>query len=471
MTVASEDRTSNEAWAASIFSPAQLPDARLNIRLINIVAALSAQPGDNFGRACVNSAAAKGAYRFIENERVEVETLELPIAQATARACAGKKVILAVQDTSTFNYDNLPQTTGLGPIGDSGSKSQGLLCHTTLSIEPNGHPLGVLHQEIWARDREERHKAETRKQRAIEEKESHKWLNGIRSARKVLQAQIPCAAERPRLVHVGDREEDSYEVFQEIIEAKEGAVIRCRHNRTTNDPLKWAYDAVRASPLLGTHNLDVPRKENQPKRSALVEIRACPLTLTPDPAHYPQRKALRLTLVEVWEPNPPTGIEALHWRLWTTEAATTYEQALAIVAIYKCRWRIEEVHLAMKSGCRLEAAQFETAERLSKLITLCTPIAVRIVALRDSARLHPNAVCTEVLSAIEWCALWTFLNKRPPAQDQPPPTLRQAILWIGRLGGHLGRKGDGLPGIRTLWRGFRDLERITRTFQACQPAG
>jgi hypothetical protein len=270
------------------------------------------------------------------------------------------------------------------------------------------------------------------------------------------------------VIHVGDREEDIHEVFQEIVDTAEGAVIRCRHNRTTDDPLKRVYDVVRASALLGTHSLEVPRKENQPRRSARVEVRASRVTLTPDPAHYPNRNPLRLTLVEVWEPHPPPGSEALHWRLWTTEEVHTFEEALAIVAIYKCRWRIEDVHLAMKSGCRIEAAQFETAERLSKLVTLCTPIAVRIVALRDGARLHPDMACTEVLSAMEWRALWTYIHKRPAAKKQPPPTLRQVILWIGRLGGHLGRKGDGLPGIRTLWRGFRDLERITRTFQACQ---
>jgi hypothetical protein len=36
-------------------------------------------------------------------------------------------------------------------------------------------------------------------------------------------------------------------------------------------------------------------------------------------------------------------------------------------------------------------------------------------------------------------------------------TLGQAVLWIGRLGGHRNRQRDGMPGIRTLWRGLRDL--------------
>jgi len=129
------------------------------------------------------------------------------------------------------------------------------------------------------------------------------------------------------------------------------------------------------------------------------------------------------------------------------------------------------MHLALKSGYKVEELQFETAERLEKLITLLTPLAIRVVTLRDAVRERPEAPCTEVLSDPEWRTLQAYFDKQLPGPQQPAPTLRQAALWIGRLGGHLGRKGDGLPGVRTLWIGFRDLERMTRLFQICRSFG
>jgi hypothetical protein len=161
----------------------------------------------------------------------------------------------------------------------------------------------------------------------------------------------------------------------------------------------------------------------------------------------------------------------LHWLLWTTFEVLTLEQALKIVQWYKCRWRIEDMHLTLKSGYKIEASQLETAERLKKLIVLITPLAIRIVNLRDAAREQPEAPCTAVLSEPEWRTLQAYFYKQLPAPQQAPPTLRQATLWIGRLGGHMGRKGDGLPGVRTLWIGFRDLERMTCLFQICRSFG
>ena len=102
-----------------------------------------------------------------------------------------------------------------------------------------------------------------------------------------------------------------------------------------------------------------------------------------------------------------------------------------------------------------------------KLILLFTALALRIVTLRDEVREQPEAPCTIVLMDAEWRTLYAFFKKQPPAPEQSPPTLRQAALWIGQLGGHMGRKGDGLPGVRTLWLGFRDLERLTHLFQIC----
>jgi len=126
--------------------------------------------------------------------------------------------------------------------------------------------------------------------------------------------------------------------------------LGCIHNRTTDDPLKWAYDAVRAAPLRGALSIDVPRQHKQPKRKAQVELRSCQLTLKPNTSEHPDRQPVELTLLEVWEPHPPNGLEPLHWRLWSTEAVNRVEQARAVIAFYKLRWNIEDFGRVSKTA-------------------------------------------------------------------------------------------------------------------------
>jgi len=178
---------------------------------------------------------------------------------------------------------------------------------------------------------------------------------------------------------------------------------------------------------------------------------------------------LTFALVEAREATPPAdGAEPLHWRLWTTEPAATLAATRAVVGVYELRPRVEDFHLTLKSGCRVEALALETAERLRKALTIYSGIAARILGLRDRARREPGAPCTEALSEDEWRALWALVRGAPPAPAQPPPTLAEASAWLGRLGGHLGRKCDGPPGVRTLWRGWRDLQLLVLGYRAAR---
>src|SRR3989454_9834300 len=183
-------------------------------------------------------------------------------------------------------------------------------------------------------------------------------------------------------------------------------------------------------------------------------MRALTTTLRPDGAKSPQAWPLRGTLVEVWEPNPTPACEALHWLLWTREPATTLAEGREVVRKYTCRWPIEEYHLTLKSGCRIEALRLEKWDSLEKAIVMYTSVAARIVALRDRAQQEPDASATVLLSEDECAVLVAKFGK---GQAVLRLTLGQAVLWIGRLGGHLNRRRDGMPGVRTLWRGLRGL--------------
>lgn len=457
-----------KAWACDLFQTARFPDKRLNHRAQEIAAVLAAKPCNSIPQAFHNWSDAKAAYRFIENERVTCEGIMAPLADAAARHCGGLPLFLAVQDTTALTFPKARSMEGLGTISDF---TKGMMLHTTLALVPDGQPLGVLDLQWWARDPEQTGKAERRKKRPIEEKESAKWLRGMRASRKALRANRSPLDDESRLIHVFDREGDVHEVFEEIDPADEGAVIRCAQNRRArkgkDGALNWSKQIVRSAPLLGTTTLDVPRAHGQPARfDVSVELRSCLLTLCPDKGQHPKRRHLALTLVELWEKDPPQGVEGLHWLLWTTEPVESLEDALAVVAMYRLRWRIEDYHLVLKEGCRAEHLQFETAERAAKVVYLYAAVAVRILALRELSRREPDAPCTRTLLDEEWRALWTFIHQKPPPPKTPPPTIKQAVLWIGRLGGHLGRKSDGMPGVTTLWRGWRDLENLAAIYCA-----
>jgi hypothetical protein len=171
------------------------------------------------------------------------------------------------------------------------------------------------------------------------------------------------------------------------------------------------------------------------------------------------------TLVEVWEPDPPPGCTALHWLLWTREAATTREEVREVVRKYTCRWPVEEYHVTLKSGCRIEALRLESWDGLAKAVTMYTSVAARIVALRDRSRQEPDVPATVLLSQDECAVLLAKYGQGRPVSGL---TLGQAVLWIGRLGGHLNRRGDGPPGVRTLWRGLRDLELLVEGWRVAR---
>ena len=176
----------------------------------------------------------------------------------------------------------------------------------------------------------------------------------------------------------------------------------------------------------------MPRHGEQPARTAVLTLRFGAVELCP-PGH---RRAERLPAVTVWavhvvEEYPPTGVEALEWLLLTTCAVPSSSEAQACVEWYACRFGIEVWHKVLKSGCRIEARQLESAARLQRCLTLFSVIAWRIVYATMLSRALPELPCTVLLALEEWQALYcaTHHTATPPAT---PPTLHEAVQWIAR---------------------------------------
>jgi Transposase DNA-binding/Transposase Tn5 dimerisation domain len=441
-------------WAEQVATAANLPDERLQSRMTTILVDLLEHPSASIPQATGDEGQAKATYRFYANARVITEDILHGFATETAQRCLDHDVVLSVQDTTTLNYTGLHSIPELGPI-DSGGLARGVHLHTTLALTTSGEVIGILDQQYWARPQ--------KGQPGPEEKESNKWINGIDASRAIL---YETAGDRPvpRVVHVMDREGDTYEVMMTVEDAGDSAIIRCAQNRRIDDPLAKAHEAVRSQPVLCRKHIEVSRKAGVPTRYAQVEVRSMPVTLVPDLAKYPHAWPMTWNLVEVWEPAPPAETEPVHWLLWTLEAAATAAEALEVVRKYTCRWPIEDVHLTLKSGCKVEALRLATWDGLEKAVTMNSAAAARIVSLRDLARETPEAPALEVLSEDEVEVLVCRFGKKKMKPTEL--TIGQAVLWIGRLGGHLNRKGDGMPGVRTLWRGLHDLTLLAAGFRA-----
>ena len=190
-------------------------------------------------------------------------------------------------------------------------------------------------------------------------------------------------------------------------------------------------------------------------RMAKLEVRAQRLEISPGngaPMHLPDR--LCLNFIEVSEPNPPEGQEPVVWRLVTTEPIETVEHVAAVVDVYRCRWIVEEFFKAIKSGCRYEELQLETARAL--LIALCiyTAVAWRLLLMRWLDRHSPNEPAAAVLSTTLLLLLKAVRQKagKPLPGD---PTVHDALMAIAAIGGHLTQNGP--PGWMILGRGFDKL--------------
>jgi len=440
-------------WAEEEWGAVDLGDRRLNQRVRRIAKAFYARPQAAIPQACATRAEAKATYRFFDHPATSLAQVLAPHYAATQARLRQEAVVLAVQDTTSLNYTAHPATLAVGPIGYRRDRGRGLLLHSTLTFTPAGTPLGLLDVQCWARDGADFGKKQRRHRLPIEAKESRKWLA---SFRQVAAAQTQCP--HSRLVSVGDREADVYELFELAGRDPAGPqlLIRAEQDRLLADgqgPL-WAKLAQQA--VAGMQDLHVPRQQTRPARVARLEVRFAPVTLQP-PQRKPGRPAVPLWAVWAREAEaPPTG-EGIEWMLLTTVPVTTFAEAIEKVAWYTIRWGIEVFHRTLKSGCKVEERQLGHAERIETCLAIDLVVAWRIFHLAKLGRETPEVPCTVFFEEAEWKALVAYVTHNPTPPEEPPP-LREAMRMVASLGGFLGRTGDGEPGTKSLWLGIQRLD-------------
>ncbi|MCP4670297.1 MAG: IS4 family transposase [Desulfobacula sp.] len=452
------------SWSEEEFRDIKFADKRLDSRFQSVAKTLSNQPQAPINQACDDWSDTKATYRFFNNEKVTTDLILTPHQIRTQERMACYPVVLSIQDTTLLDYSSHIKTLGLGPIGTEAQNMRGLVNHTTLVTTTQGLPLGVLAQEIWARDENEG-SAKDRKKLPVEDKESYKWIKALQEVNRLKPQGV-------EVINVCDRESDVYEYFQEANKLGEKILLRSTQNRSLMGEQKCLWDFMVERPVAGYLEVEVSPKENQPARTATVDIRFGSVTLKPPYRSKGQVKEVLepIDIDAVWvkEINAPSGVEALDWKLLTNVSVKNIEDAIERVDWYKKRWNIETYFKVLKSGCKIEDCRFETSERLIRYITLMSIIAWRLFWMVQINRTNPEAPCTVVLCEHEWKALYSAIHRTRELPNQVP-TVREVIHWIAKLGGFLGRKQDKEPGITTVWRGWQRLNDIAATWLLFHP--
>jgi hypothetical protein len=243
-------------WAGTEFGEANLGDARLAQRLVMLARRLACSPHGSFPQS-LKPAELKAAYRFFDNAQIDTDGILAPHIAQTLDRMRQLPVVLAVQDTTEFNLSHLPATEGLGY--GSGRHERGFIMHSLLAVTPEGLPLGVLGMKTWVRPKEKFGKKLHPRTRPIEEKESIKWIEGLEHL-AAHKARCP----ETRLVGVGDRESDLYELFTHDRADGVDWLVRASRNRRVMHPEEYLWDTVLATAPVGNTELLVPARGKVP---------------------------------------------------------------------------------------------------------------------------------------------------------------------------------------------------------------
>lgn len=443
-------------------SRADLGDPRRVARAQQVTARLATSPDAPLPEAMVTDAELEGAYRLFNNDRVTFEQLFDAHAWSTVERARDCEQVLAIHDTTTCGFRHAdPREVGYLNTG-----KPGFLLHLTLLVDTKQwrRPLGLTHAEVLSRSKQPRrgrskHEMSGGETKKLANKEFLRWQRGI----SITEARLEQSGAS--VIHIADRESDSYELMATCLAAGHSFIFRARSCRTVERDGEnvGIRDFVveeghvileREVPLsrrLGA-TLPAKRKAHPPRESRVAKLCFSTTEVTlRRPNIVSARVApptININALHVFEPDPPAGQEPVDWLLYTTEPIRTRRQIEHVVDSYRCRWLIEELNKALKTGCVIQERKLESLDALMTLLALSLPIAVELLALRTLARSDEKAPATTVLSEDAVAALRHISHRPLPTR----PTVQDALWCIAGLGGHI--KNNGPPGWQVLQRGM-----------------
>lgn len=440
-------------------SRSDLGDPRRVARAQGVVARLAAKPDSSLPDAMVTDAELEGAYRLFSNAAVTFEKLFDAHALGAVERARGAELVLAIHDTTTCTFRHAdPREVGYLNTG-----KPGFPLHLTLLVDAREwrRPLGLTHAEVLPRSKPPRrrgtkHKVSNHITAKQADSEFARWYRGI----DITAARLGAAAG---VIHIADRESDSYALMAQCLGENHRFIFRARNNRNTlqSDAMVPIRDLVDGSEVVLEREVALSRRlaESAPKSrrahpprdsrvARLLFSRTKATFCRPRIAGAHLPKTIEVNVLHVFEEDAPDGQEPVDWLLYTTEPLATKAQLESVVDYYRCRWLIEELNKALKTGCVVQERRLESLDALTTMLALSLPIAVELLALRALARTEPSAPAELVLGKQALAALRHISHRPLPGN----PTVQDALWCIAGLGGHI--KNNGPAGWQVLQRGM-----------------
>jgi hypothetical protein len=424
------------SWAPEEFESMDLGDPRRKQRAIRLIECLSAQPTASVPQACGDWADTLAAYRFFDNDKVSWEGILAAHIERSVSRMAAHPVVLCIQDTTELDF-NGQRAKGLGPL--SYEAQRGMYVHPTYAVSTSREPLGVLDAWMWAREPKKAGSARP----GI--KESLRWLEGYERLAE-MAAQLP----QTRLVYLADREADIMELLRCATQLGTPVdwLVRSRHNRTLSEGKKL-WDTVMQSEPLGEIRFVMASRKGQRAREVIQQVWVQTLQLPDGKGHFVQASC-----IVAREMQPGAGLKPVEWRLLTNRPVRSLEQAAQMIDWYRARWEIEMFFHVLKNGCRVETLQLGRIQNIERAVVLYMVVAWRIARLMRLGRSCPQLDAELMFEPDEWKAAYILNRQKLPDK---PPALNEVLRLVARLGGFLARKGDGEPGVKTIWLGLQRI--------------
>lgn len=441
------------------FNFADLGDQRRVNRLKKVAEQISASSESSLPKIFGNDGQLDGAYRFFNNEAVIPEEVLESHIKCTAQRATNEGKVLIIHDTTQFAFKGEARK-GLGRVSDG--NAEGFFAHLSFCAALNGQPLGVIELTAFSHTNKRSRSLTRQESQYNPDRESLRWPDAVHKSEERLY-------DKAQAIHIMDREGDSIELLADLLEHNYRFVIRIAHDRRLNSNprdinVPKLYETLALEPTIIKCEVPISRRtKSQSSRAhparegriATLEIRAQQLDISPSnssPAHLPD--CLPLNFIEVREVNTPDGEEPILWRLVTTESIDLVEQILAVVDCYRRRWLIEEYFKVLKTGCKYQELQLESAKALLVALSVYAAIAWRLLLLRWLERNTPDAPAISVLSKAQ-LDLIIAIQKKEGKPLPLCPSVRDVFGVIAKMGGHL--KRNGRPGWLVLCRGFDKL--------------
>ncbi len=457
-----------EAWAESIFGGAILGDKRLEKRLVRIGAGVARSPAGTITAALGSDdkwAEAEGAFRFVENSRVDPEAVFEAVGSSTAASLeTGSRCFVAIDQTE-LTFTDRKRIRGLGPANNKNiSYVRGLQVMSALALDGSGVPVGLLDQQWWSRsERLSPHYSIDK--RPAEERESCLWNRSLRAC----AMRLADTGTRPWFVM--DRGADFWAVLHEAVDQELLVTVRAHHNRVIqrNSKRMKLKSTVARQPVLGETQIRIPKSAKRRGRVATFEIRALKCTLVLGS----KKRPTKLSCVRLRETSRvPAKEKPVEWLLLTTHEVSDFASALEVVESYRFRWRVEEFHKTWKSGaCNVEASQLRSLDALRRWATILAAVATRVERLKLLSRETPDVdALTEFTQDELDAAIMLSKSKKAPKLGEFV-TLNAAVRMVARFGGYPDRKSDGPPGSITIRRGLERILPAAAVLKATRESG